>query len=65
MEFWCESGAMRIGNAQAFDISLKTNNIDRLIVKGSGVINIQNIPTSSVGLVTGDIYSNAGILTIV
>jgi hypothetical protein len=65
MEFWCESGAMRIGNAQSFDISLKTNNIDRFIVKGSGVVNIQNIPTSSAGLVTGDIYSSAGVLMIV
>lgn len=29
----------------------------------SGVLNIPNIPTSAVGLVSGDIYSNAGILT--
>jgi len=35
------------------------------IIKTSGVINLQNVPTTSVGLVSGDVYSNAGILTIV
>lgn len=30
-----------------------------------GKLNVAGIPTSSVGLVTGDIYSNAGILTVV
>jgi len=39
--------------------------VERMRIKSSGVINISNIPTSSAGLVTGDIYSNAGILTIV
>jgi len=34
-------------------------------IKSSGVINISNIPTSAAGLVSGDIYSNLGILTIV
>lgn len=65
MELWCESGAMRIGNASLFDINFLTNNQIRMSVKSSGVINISNIPISSAGLVTGDIYSNAGILTIV
>jgi hypothetical protein len=37
----------------------------RMTIKSSGVINISNIPTSPVGLVTGDIYSNLGVLTIV
>jgi len=31
----------------------------------SNTINIRSIPTSAAGLVSGDIYSNAGILTIV
>ena len=30
-----------------------------------GVINIPNIPTSSAGLSSGDVWSNAGVLTIV
>ena len=42
-----------------------TNNLARMRIKASGVINITSIPTSSAGLVSGDIYSNAGILTIV
>lgn len=37
----------------------------RMTIKATGVVNIANIPTSSSGLVSGDLYSNAGILTIV
>ena len=39
--------------------------VDVLTVVREGVVRITNIPTSSAGLSTGDIYSNAGILTIV
>jgi hypothetical protein len=39
--------------------------VDVLTVVREGVIRITNIPTSSAGLSAGDIYSNAGILTIV
>jgi len=39
--------------------------VGTLKLKNSGVLNIPNIPTSAAGLVSGDIYSNAGILTIV
>jgi hypothetical protein len=39
--------------------------VDVLTVVRAGVVRITNIPTSSAGLSTGDIYSNAGILTIV
>jgi hypothetical protein len=42
-----------------------TNDTERLRIKSSGVINISNIPTSSVGLSSGDIYSSAGVLMIV
>jgi len=35
------------------------------IIKTTGVINLPTIPTSAAGLVSGDIYSNLGILTIV
>ena len=42
-----------------------TNNTKRMTIKVSGVINIANVPTSSAGLVTGDIYSTAGALMIV
>ena len=37
----------------------------KMTIKSNGVINMSNLPTSAVGLVSGDIYSNAGILTIV
>jgi len=36
-----------------------------LTMKASGVLNYANCPTSSAGLVAGDIWSNAGVLTIV
>ena len=49
--------ALRVRN------SADTSNL--FVVKGNGVLNAANMPTSAVGLVTGDIYSNLGILTIV
>lgn len=49
----------------AGDLIFGTNNLARMRVKASGVINITSIPTSSAGLVSGDIYSSAGVLMIV
>jgi hypothetical protein len=49
--------ALRVRN------SADTNNL--FLVKGNGVLNAPNLPTSAVGLVTGDIWNNLGILTIV
>jgi len=37
----------------------------RFTMKSTGVLNSTSMPTSSAGLVSGDIYSNLGILTIV
>jgi hypothetical protein len=37
----------------------------RMTIKNNGVINLSSIPTSAAGLVSGDIYSNLGVLTIV
>ncbi len=48
-----------------FSIFNATAATTSFIIKTSGVINLQNVPTTSVGLVSGDVYSNAGILTIV
>jgi hypothetical protein len=46
-------------------IAFDANASQKMLIKANGVINISNIPTSSAGLVTGDIYSNLGILTII
>ena len=54
-----------IGAAATRDIVLAPNNVKSLTLKSSGVVNISSIPTSAVGLVSGDIYSNLGVLTIV
>jgi len=37
----------------------------RLLVKSSGVINLSNVPTSSAGLSSGDVYKIGGALMIV
>jgi hypothetical protein len=60
---------VKAGGALSTDIALRvrnsanTNNL--FLVKGNGVLNAPNLPTSAVGLVTGDIWNNLGILTIV
>ena len=36
-----------------------------MTIKTTGVINIQNVPSSSAGLSSGDIYKSAGVLMIV
>jgi|GEM_PF-3557042 len=45
--------------------AIGTLNTVLTVVAARKVINISNIPTSSAGLSSGDVYSNAGILTIV
>ena len=52
-------------SSSGFGLSFQSAGIERMRIKSSGVINISSIPTSSAGLVSGDVYSNAGILTIV
>ena len=41
------------------------NNDSLLEVKNNGVINASKLPTSSVGLSSGDVWNNAGVLNIV
>lgn len=50
-----------IGN---IDMILKRNFSDRIALTANG-INLSNIPTSSAGLNTGDVWNNAGVLTII
>ena len=49
--------ALRVRN------SADTSNL--FVVKGNGVLNAASLPTSSAGLVAGDIWNNLGILSIV
>ena len=62
----CESN--HSGTAQS-SLIFYTNNgsveTQQMKIKPNGVINFSNMPTSSAGLVTGDIYSSAGVLMIV
>lgn len=43
--------------------SADTSNL--FMVKGNGVLNAANLPTSATGLVAGDIWNNSGVLNIV
>ena len=55
--------------ALSTDIALRVRNSadtsNLFMVKGNGVLNAANLPTSATGLVAGDIWNNLGILTIV
>lgn len=60
---------VRAQGALSTDIAFRVRNSadtsNLFVVKGNGVLNAANLPTSPAGLVTGDIWNNLGILTIV
>jgi len=60
---------VRAQGALSTDLALRVRNSadssNLFVVKGNGVLNAANLPTSSAGLVSGDIWNNLGILTIV
>lgn len=45
-------------------VTLFHNGVEQLKTTVTG-INISNVPTTSVGLVSGDVWANAGVLTII
>jgi hypothetical protein len=49
----------------AFRVRNSANSANLFVVKGNGVLNAAGLPTSPVGLVSGDIWNNLGILSIV
>lgn len=53
------------GGAVTISTSATTTPTVRMTIKASGIINVSNVPTSSAGLSTGDIYQTAGALMIV
>jgi hypothetical protein len=56
---------VNIRASHSFGIFDNQAGLYRLIVKPTGIINLSNVPNSSVGLVSGDIYQTAGVLNIV
>jgi hypothetical protein len=56
-------GRVNINAVGSENIIFGAGGATRFTIQSSGVINIPTIPTSAVGLSSGDIYSNAGILT--
>jgi len=51
--------------SQSVKFFTNANTTSRLTIKTTGIINLSNVPTSSAGLVSGDIYQTAGVLNIV
>lgn len=58
-------GNAYLNQQSAFSLFLRSNGINVITIKSTGIINFLNVPTSSVGLVSGDIYQTAGVLNIV
>ena len=60
---------VKAGGALSTDIALRIRNSadtsNLFMVKGNGVLNAANLPTSATGLVAGDIWNNGGVLNIV
>jgi hypothetical protein len=53
------------GGSVTISTSATTTPTVRMTVKPSGVVNFSNVPASSAGLSSGDIYQTAGVLMIV
>ena len=49
----------------AFRVGNSSNTANLLVVKGDGVLNAPNLPTSAIGLTAGDIWNNGGVLNII
>jgi hypothetical protein len=58
------TNAVRLRNG-ADDFQIFTNGSERMRIKSDGIINLSNVPSSSAGLSSGDIYKTAGVLMIV
>jgi len=54
-----------VGSATATSLEFGTSDIIRGSFKSNGIFNLKNVPTSSAGLSSGDIYQTAGVLNIV
>lgn len=52
-----------IGTQTAHDLAIRRNNVERVRLK-SNTLNIANLPTSSAGLATGDLWNDGGTLKI-
>jgi hypothetical protein len=65
LDYYVSGGNPSFGTASNNSLGFRTNDVVRILVKSTGIINLSNVPASSVGLVSGDIYQNAGVLNIV
>jgi hypothetical protein len=63
--FYGGGGFVYVGSTSAHPFVLFTADVERIRLKSNGVINFSNVPSSSAGLSSGDIYKSAGVLMIV
>jgi hypothetical protein len=59
-----DNGSIAYSNADQ-NMRFVTDASTNFIIKSDGTLNAANLPTSSAGLVAGDIWSNSGVLTLV
>ena len=60
-----DSSGCYIVNRDASSMYFFTSNLQAMNIKSTRIINLSNVPNSSVGLVSGDLYQTAGALMIV
>jgi hypothetical protein len=61
---WTSTGST-VDGYLSFSTMLNETASERMRIKSNGIINLSNVPTSSAGLSSGDIYKSAGVLMIV
>jgi len=54
-----------MGSDSNHDIHIRTNGTNKLTIKTTGIVNLSSCPTSSTGLVSGDIWRNGTVLNII
>ena len=62
--FSSAAGAAVIGSSSDLNVNITRNFTNKIVLKAN-TLNFNGIPTAATGLVSGDIWNNAGVLTIV
>ena len=63
--YYDSSGYGVVQGVAGVGVRLLSNNVTAVTIKTTGVVNIASMPTSSAGLVSGDLWNNAGVVNII
>ena len=63
--FYGETFQIRFRRDADIEFKTGTTSTDQMIIKHGGVINMPNLPTSSAGLASGDLWNNSNVVNIV